>query len=47
MSFLIMAFGSYGFPRKLEPFSTSNLAFAILCQIIGARFSKPILRHLC
>lgn len=31
-SFLMMALGSYGFPRNEEPFSTSYLAFAILYQ---------------
>jgi hypothetical protein len=32
MSFLITESGSYGFPRKLDPFSTSHTAFEILCQ---------------
>ena len=31
------AFGSYGLPRKAVPFSTSNAALAILCQMMGAR----------
>ena len=42
ISFLIMAFGSWGLPRNLLPFATSKLAFDILCQIIGLRLSKPI-----
>src|SRR6266545_6393546 len=37
MSFLMTALGSYGFPRKEVPFSTSKAAFEILCQIIVAR----------
>ena len=45
MSFLITALGSYGFPRNDDPFSTSCTALAILCQMIGARLSKPICRQ--
>ena len=41
MSFLMIALGSYGFPKKLEFPSTSKLAFAILCQMIGFRLSNP------
>ena len=33
-------------PRKLPPPSTSKLALAILCQMIGFRLSNPSLRHL-
>src|SRR5437867_11367037 len=45
MSFLITAFGSYGLPRKLDPFSTSYTALEILCQLMGARLSKPMARQ--
>ena len=41
ISFLITEFGSKGLPRKLEPFSTSWTAFAILCQSIGVSTSSP------
>ena len=41
MSFLMMAFGSYGLPRNLEPFETSYEALEILCQMMGFRLSKP------
>jgi hypothetical protein len=45
MSFLMMAFGSYGFSRKDGDRSTSRVAFAILFQRMGLRLSKPIFRH--
>lgn len=44
MSFLTMAFGSYGLPRK-PPGPISKSALAILCQMMGARLSNPILRQ--
>ena len=46
MSFLMTAFGSYGFPRNPPPLPLdSKTALAILCQMIGARLSNPMSRQ--
>jgi len=45
ISFLIIEFGSYGFPRNAVLRDTSNFALAILYQIMGARLSNPIPRQ--
>src|SRR3990172_7755700 len=42
MSFFMMEFGSYGFPRNEEQFSTSNTAFEILCHTTVARLWNPM-----
>ena len=42
MSFFMIAFGSYGFPRKVEPLpATSVTTLAILFQMIGADGVEP------
>ena len=45
MSFLMMAFGSYGLPRNFDPLDTSYEALAILCQMMGLRLSNPMRRQ--
>jgi hypothetical protein len=45
MSFLMMAFGSYGLPRKEALLFASKAAFDILCHNIGFKLSKPISRQ--